>query len=89
MSHARSRSGGMRTANALMRSRRSARNRSCVDERVEPFVCGEDESHIGAHGAIAADGIEVAVFLDDAQQLALNERRRLADLVEEQRAASR
>jgi hypothetical protein len=58
-----------------------------VDERVEPFVGGEDEPHVTAYRPITSDGEELAVFLYDVEQLALNEFRRLADFVEEQRAA--
>ena len=58
-----------------------------LDECIESFVCGEDEANVGAHGAVAADGVEIAVFLDDAEQLSLDEPGRFADLVEKECAA--
>src|SRR4029453_12814219 len=48
-----------------------------VDERAETFVGSEDEPHVTADRPITSDGVELAVFLYDVQQLALDELRRL------------
>ena len=45
-----------------------------------------DDPHVDAEGLVAADALELAL-LQEAQQLHLDGRRDLADLVEEQRAA--
>src|SRR5690349_806774 len=45
-----------------------------------------DDAHVDPPGGVGADGPYLAV-LEDAQQLRLDRRARLADLVEEERAA--
>ena len=58
-----------------------------IDECVESLVGGEDESDVRTDGTVAADRVEVAVFLDDAKQLPLDDGGGFADLIEEQGAA--
>ena len=60
-----------------------------LDECVEAFVRREDEADVTTDGAVAADGIEVTVFFDDAEQLALHQLGGLADFVEKQGATGR
>jgi hypothetical protein len=52
----------------------------------EVAVGGRDDAHVDLHGLVAADALELAL-LQHAQQLHLDGRGDLADLVEEERAA--
>ena len=62
--------------------------RTAAHLRLEIHVRGGHEPRVGAQGLGAADAVELLV-LEHAQQLGLDRRRELADLVEEQRAATR
>ena len=59
-----------------------------LDHLLEVAVRGGDHARLGAFGLLRAQRLELAI-LDDAQQLGLELRGRVADLVEEDRAAPR
>ena len=59
-----------------------------LDRLLEIGVRRRDEPHVDLDRRRAADGDDLAL-LEDAQQLHLDRERRLADLVEEERAAAR
>src|SRR5581483_2643022 len=56
------------------------------DLLLEIAVGGGDDAHVGAPRLVLAEALEL-LLLEKAQQLGLQRRRQLADLVEEQRAA--
>ena len=86
MSSVRSRSGGTRSVIVLMRKYRSSRSLPFAQRQLEIDVRGADQPEVDVHQAVAADR-PVLALLQDPQQLRLQVRRHLADLVEQQRAA--
>ena len=57
-----------------------------LERGLEVAVGGGDDAHVGLQSAGTADALELAL-LEDAQELRLQERAHLGDLVEEERAA--
>ncbi len=86
MSSGRSRSGGISSVMVLMRKKRSSR--ILRDGPSSERIGRADQPEVGADHARAADRPEFPL-LQQAQQLDLQLRRHLADLVEQQRTAAR
>src|SRR5205809_306239 len=77
------------TSSRSLASPRSASGRSETSSGRRPVLVGRgDEAHVGTMRLGAAEAL-VGALLDDPQQLELCRGRRIADLVEEQRAALR
>jgi hypothetical protein len=60
--------------------------RLVLDHLLELAVGGRDDAHVHLHRVVVAQAADLAL-LDGAQQLGLERRRGLGDLVEEERAA--
>ena len=85
ISSRRSRSGGSVIATTFSRKNRSSRNWPAATALLEIPVGGGDDAHVDVDVVLAAEPRELAV-LQHLQQLGLQRRAHVADLVEEQRA---
>jgi hypothetical protein len=88
MSARRSRSGGRKIAHHVDAVVQVGAVLAALHHLLEVAVGGADQPHVDLHRLAAADAFELAL-LQHAQQLGLEGRRDVADLVEEQRAAVR
>ncbi len=84
MSSRRSRSGGIRISTTFEAVEEILPEPPGLDVRLQVPVGRGDDADVGVAGARLADPLEV-LLLQEAQQLGLQRRRDLADLVEEQR----
>ena len=88
MSERRSRSGGMRDRDHVQAVEEVLAEAARRDLGGEVLVRGRDHAHVDLHDPIAADGPHLAI-LQHAQELHLERRAHLGDLVEEDGAAVR
>ena len=85
MSPRRRRSGGISTGKTERRKKRSSRNCLLGDRLAQVAVRGRHHPHVDGQRLHAPDALELPL-LDEAQDLALERQRQVADLVEEERA---